>query len=228
MESFPSTYLIPDVPLQVFGCTTYVHSHGLSQTKFTPRAQTCVFVGYPLHERSYKFLHPIPHKYFLSMNITFPEDCPFFLVSLLHEVKDRLGNLDDYDPSPDIPIVLKKAFTTSLDSTMIPKNIHAALKCPEWKTAIMEEMRALEKNKTWELYALPKGHKTVFTTFVVKFQGYSQGHSDHTLFTKVFKAGKIDVLIVYVDDIVLSGDDTIDIIQLRRWGMSLGLKTWGI
>ena len=25
----------------------------------------------------------------------------------------------------------------------------------------MEEMKALEKNKTWEIYALPKGHKTV-------------------------------------------------------------------
>lgn len=64
----------------------------------------CVFVGYPLHERSYKFLHPIPHKYFLSMNITFPEDCPFFLVSLLHEVKvwlvlfiHKIGENDKYD-----------------------------------------------------------------------------------------------------------------------------------
>ncbi|TYK07542.1 Cysteine-rich RLK (receptor-like protein kinase) 8 [Cucumis melo var. makuwa] len=38
-------------------------------------------------------------------------------------------------------------------------------------------------------------------------QGYSQGHSDHTLFIKVSETGKIAVLIVYVDDIVLSGDD---------------------
>ncbi|KAA0025813.1 Beta-galactosidase [Cucumis melo var. makuwa] len=45
-----------------------------------------------------------------------------------------------------------------------------------------------------------------FTIFV-KSQGYSQGHSDHTLFTKVSKTGKIAILIVYVDDIVLTGDD---------------------
>ncbi|KAA0041201.1 Copia protein [Cucumis melo var. makuwa] len=50
----------------------------------------------------------------------------------------------------------------------------------------------------------------VFTTSV-KSQGY-----DHTSFTKVSKAGKIAVLIVYVDDIVRSGDDAVEIIQLKK------------
>ncbi|KAL0552943.1 hypothetical protein IC582_012078 [Cucumis melo] len=236
--------------------------------------------------------------------------------------------LDEYDPSLDIPIALRKgtrsctkhpicnyvsydnlspqfrAFTANLDSTIIPKNIYTALECPEWKNAVMEEMKALEKNRTWEICALPKGHKTVgckwvfslkykadgtldrhkarvllsvavnkdwplyqldvknvflngdlveevymspppgfeaqfgqevcklqkslyglkqsprawfdrFTTFV-KSQGYSQGHSDHTLFTKASKTGKIAILIVYVDDIVLTGDDQTEISQLKQ------------
>ncbi|KAA0035041.1 Cysteine-rich RLK (receptor-like protein kinase) 8 [Cucumis melo var. makuwa] len=55
----------------------------------------------------------------------------------------------------------------------------------------------------------------IFTTFV-KFEGYSQGHFDHTLFTKVSKTGKIDVLIVYADDIVLIGDDQTEISQLKQ------------
>ncbi|KAA0067603.1 reverse transcriptase [Cucumis melo var. makuwa] len=121
------------------------------------------------------------------------------------------GKLDKYDPSLDLPIVLRK------------------------------EMKAFEKNNTWEICALPKGHKPMgckwvftlkykadgtldrhkarFTTFV-KSQGYSQGHSDHILFTKVSETGKIAVLIVYVDDIVLSGDDQAEISQLKqRMGM---------
>ena len=30
---------------------------------------------------------------------------------------------------------------------MISKNIHIALKCLEWKTAVMQDMRAIKKNK---------------------------------------------------------------------------------
>ena len=95
------------------------------------------------------------------------------------------GNLDEYDSSLDIPIALRKytrsctkypicnyvscdslslpfrGFTANLDSTVILKNIHTALECPEWKISVMEEMRALEKNKTCKICALLKGHKIV-------------------------------------------------------------------
>ncbi|KAA0063166.1 Beta-galactosidase [Cucumis melo var. makuwa] len=458
-ESYPSTRLVSEVPLRVFGCTTYVHNFGPNQTKFTPRAQACVFVGYPLHQRGYKCFHPPSRKYFVTMDVTFCENRLYFPVSHLQEenvseesnstfefveptpitvsdidphpiilptnqvpwktyyrrnLRKEVGSptsqppapvqdfepprdqgmenptkpctnntmsendksdvavlenmeeknrddetevrietsndeaeqghtrkLNEYDPSLDIPIALRKA---SLDSTIIPKNIYTALECPEWKNAVMEEMKALEKNRTWEICALPKGHKTVgckwvfslkykadgtldrhkarlvakgftqtygidysetfspvaklntvrvllsvavnkdwplyqldvknaflngdlveevymspppgfeaqfgqqvcklqkslyglkqsprawfdrFTTFV-KSQGYSQGHSDHTLFTKASKTGKIAILIVYVDGIVLTGDDQTEISQLKqRMGDEFEIKDLG-
>ncbi|TYK08485.1 Beta-galactosidase [Cucumis melo var. makuwa] len=414
-ESYPFTRLVSEVSLCVFGCTAYVHSFGPNQTKFIHRAQACVFVGYPSHHRGYKCFHLPSRKYFVTMDVTFCEDRPYFPVSHLQgeSMSEKSNNtfkcieptpstVSDIDPHPIIlptnqvswktyymrnlrkevgsptnqppapvqdfepprdqgmenPIepctnntmsendrsdaaVLEnmeeknhcnesetlspqfRAFTASLDSTTIPKNIYIALECPKWKNVIMEEMKALEKNNTWEICALPKGHKPVgykcmftlkykadgtldrhkarlvakgftqiygvdysetfspiaklntvrvllsvavnkdwplyqldvenaflngdlvekvymspspgfeaqfgqqvcklqkslygrkqsprawfdrFTSFV-KSQGYSQGHSDHTLFTKVFETWKIVVLIVYVDDIVLSGDD---------------------
>ena len=36
-----------------------------------------------------------------------------------------------------------------------------AIEILEWKIVVMEEMGALEKNNTWDLCALPKGHKAV-------------------------------------------------------------------
>jgi len=286
-------------------------------SKFTPRAQACVFVGYPLHQGGYKCFHPSSRKDFVSMDVTFLEDRPFFPVSHLqgeseseesnsnwvislestsptlvtipspdshytvlptnqvpwktyyrrnlrkevgspanqpapvqdseplrdqgmtdsidshidskmsesdrsetaipenigeqgnvdtevildgkgsndeNEVsarvtqnsirEDRSENLSQLDPSLYLPIALRKgtrfctkhfianylsyenlspqfrAFTASLDSTVIPKNIHIALDCPEWKNAVMEEMRALEKNKTWEICGLPRSGST--------------------------------------------------------------------
>ncbi|KAA0050819.1 Beta-galactosidase [Cucumis melo var. makuwa] len=401
-KSYPSTRLVSEVPLRVFGCTAYVHNFDPNQTKFTPRAQACVFVGYPLHQRGYKCFHSPSRKYFVTMMLLSMKTDPTFPLAIFRgrmrnlrkevgsptsqppapvqdfeppETKNRddetkvrietsndeveqghTRKLDEYDPSLDIPIALRKgtrsctkhpicnyvsydnlspqfrAFTASLDSTIIPKNIYTALECPEWKNAVMEKMKALEKNRTWEICALPKGHKTVgckwvfslkykadgtldrhkarlvakgftqtygidysetfspvaklntvrvllsvavnkdwplyqpdvhnaflngdlveevymspppgfeaqfgqqvcklqkslyglkqslrawfdrFTTFV-KSQGYSQGHSDHTLFTKASKTEKIAILIVYVDDIVLTGDDQTEISQLKQ------------
>ncbi|KAL0540394.1 hypothetical protein IC582_024631 [Cucumis melo] len=447
-ESYPSTRLVYEVPLCVFGCTAYVHNFGPNQTKFTPRAQACVFVGYPLHQRgesvseesnsTFEFIEPTPstvsdidpHPIILPTNqvswktyyrrnlkkeVRSPTSQPLATVQDFEppqyqgmeiptepcinnmmsendrsdvavrenmEEKNRgdetevrietindeaeqghTRKLDEYDPSLDIPIALRKGtrsctkhpicnhvsydnlspqfttFTASLDSTIIPKNIYTALECLEWKNAVIEEMKALEKNRTWEICALPKGHKTVawvfslkykadgtldrhkarlvakeftqtygidysetvspvaklntvrvllsiamnkdwplyerdvknaflngdlveevymslplgfetlfgqkvcklqkslyglkqsprtwfdrFTTFV-KSQWYSQGHSDHTLFTKVSKTGKIAILIVYVDDIVLTGDDQTKISKLKqRMGVEFEIK----
>jgi hypothetical protein len=37
----------------------------------------------------------------------------------------------------------------------------AAKQDPKWHDAMLEEMAALEKNKTWELVSLPEGKKSV-------------------------------------------------------------------
>lgn len=63
---------------------------------------------------------------------------------------------------------LYKGFIASLDSTSIPKNWEDAVRVPKWKAAMLEEMSALEKNKTWELIELPSakeaaGCKWVYT-----------------------------------------------------------------
>ncbi|KAA0063757.1 reverse transcriptase [Cucumis melo var. makuwa] len=355
-----------------------------------PISNACMFVGYSLH-RGYRCFHPSPLKYFISMDVTFLEDHPFFPVSLLHgeseseepnyvvpsestyptlstlvqdseplrdqdmtdsidshinnrmsendksemnstkahsddkvgendgsanngsetaipedmvkkgsvdevitdryvkidenEVvaestenktkQDHSGNINKYDPSLDLPIALRKAFTSNLDSTTIPKNIHLALECPEWKIAIMEKMKALKKNKIKELCTLTKGHKTVGCKWVSALKYKADGTLDrhkvrlvakgftqtygidysetfspvaklnivrvllsiaglqsrtlhHILFTKVSKTRKIAVLIVHVDDIVLSKDDTIEIIQLKnKMGDELEIKNLG-
>lgn len=60
------------------------------------------------------------------------------------------------------------AFSTNFDKTEIPKNNHEALKIPELREIVIEEIRAQEKNETWDMTELPKrkvpiGYKWVFT-----------------------------------------------------------------
>ncbi|RVX20446.1 Retrovirus-related Pol polyprotein from transposon RE1 [Vitis vinifera] len=47
--------------------------------------------------------------------------------------------------------------------------------------------------------------------------GYKQGQADHTLFVKKSHAGKLAILIVYVDDIILSGNDMGELQNLKKY-----------
>ena len=85
------------------GCTTYVHNFGPNQTKFTPRAQACVFVGYPIHQSGYKCFHPPFRKYFVTMDVTFCENRPYFPVSHLQgeSVSEKSNNTFEFtEPTP--------------------------------------------------------------------------------------------------------------------------------
>jgi hypothetical protein len=44
--------------------------------------------------------------------------------------------------------------------------------------------------------------------------GYSQSNVHHTLFFK-HERGKVDILSVYVDDIVMTGDDEVEITRMK-------------
>jgi len=54
-----------------------------------------------------------------------------------------------------------KSFLASLQLVQIPKDWKEAKHNPKWKEAMLEELAALEKNKTWDLVPLPIGKKVV-------------------------------------------------------------------
>ncbi|RVW27824.1 Retrovirus-related Pol polyprotein from transposon RE2 [Vitis vinifera] len=68
------------------------------------------------------------------------------------------------------------------------------------------------------LYGLKQSPRAWFGRFsqVLRRYGYSQGYADHTMFYKHSVDGKIVMLIVYVDDIILTGDDIDGLEKLKR------------
>ena len=68
------------------------------------------------------------------------------------------------------------------------------------------------------LHGLKQSPRAQFDKFtqLVKKQGYTQGQTDHTLFVKFSSEGKITILIVYVDDIILTRDDLTEMDRLKR------------
>jgi hypothetical protein len=68
------------------------------------------------------------------------------------------------------------------------------------------------------LYGLKQSPRAWFDRFrhvLVKI-GFAQGHSDHTLFVKRTSGDKVVVLLVYVDDIILTGNDTTGIEDVKK------------
>ena len=72
-----------------------------------------------------------------------------------------------------------KAFATALTEINIPKSIQEALVQPEWKKAVMEEVNALEKNKTWEYSKMLAGKKLVGCKWVFAVKHNSDGSVNH-------------------------------------------------
>lgn len=68
------------------------------------------------------------------------------------------------------------------------------------------------------LYGLKQSPRAWFERFgiVVKGLGYIQSEADHTLFYKHSTNNMIAILIVYVDDIILTGDDSLELKNLRE------------
>jgi len=253
----------------------------------------------------------------------------FNIPAYLKDYKHDISNFISYEfCNPSF-----QSFFASLHSVSIPNGWKLAKEDPKWKEAMLEEMRALEKNRTWELVDLsqgkqPVGCKWVFTikhthegkverykarlvakgftqTYGIDYdetfapvakmnsvrtliscavnldwniyqmdvkntflhgdlyeevymhilpgfetnqtngkvlrlhqslyglkqsprawfdrfrqsmlkRGYIQSNADHTLFFKQ-AAGKVAILIVYVDDIVITGDDIVEIVDLKKY-----------
>ena len=68
------------------------------------------------------------------------------------------------------------------------------------------------------LYGLKQSPRAWFEILlrVVKQYDYLQGHLDHTMFYKTTDEGKITILMVYVDDMILTGNDHVEIEALKK------------
>ncbi|KAJ9686998.1 hypothetical protein PVL29_015735 [Vitis rotundifolia] len=82
-DQIPHSLLFPDQPLyflppRVFGCTCFVHILTPGQDKLSAKAMKCLFVGYSRLQKGYRCYSLETHRYFISADVTFFEDLPFF------------------------------------------------------------------------------------------------------------------------------------------------------
>ncbi|GAA0147741.1 transmembrane signal receptor [Lithospermum erythrorhizon] len=78
LQAFPHVKSFSsDLPLKVFGCSTFVHIHQ-HRTKLDPKSVKCIFLGYSSHQKGYKCYSHVTQKMYNSMDVTFFEHQPYF------------------------------------------------------------------------------------------------------------------------------------------------------
>ncbi|RVX20028.1 Retrovirus-related Pol polyprotein from transposon RE1 [Vitis vinifera] len=112
-DQIPHSLLFPDQPLyflppRVFGCTCFVHILTPGQDKLSARATKCIFLVYSRLQKGYRYYSSETHRYFLSSDVTFFKDSPFFSTSESLPIPSA-SPAPALPPSADLPIALRKS-----------------------------------------------------------------------------------------------------------------------
>ena len=83
LQSYPNSRLHQNLPLIIFGCTSFVHYTAPGRSKLEPRAIKCVLLGYPSTKHGYKCFDPISGKLFITMDVKIFEKKPYFPITTL-------------------------------------------------------------------------------------------------------------------------------------------------
>ncbi|CAL2259014.1 unnamed protein product [Prunus armeniaca] len=130
-----------------------------------------------------------------------------------------------------------QAFVNQMSTVATPSKVQDTLSDSKWVSAKTEEMQALEKNQTWELVQLPEGNKPVgcikhkpngFIDSSLRELGLGDSFlplkntvmSRAMMFILYFLKGRmlsLTALIIYVDDMIVTGDDLNEIGKLKGY-----------
>ncbi|RVW76641.1 Retrovirus-related Pol polyprotein from transposon TNT 1-94 [Vitis vinifera] len=194
-DQIPHSLLFPDQPLyflppRVFGCTCFVHILTPGQDKLSAKAMKCLFLGYSRLQKGYRCYSLETHRYFISADVTFFEDSPFFSttseslpVSEVYHRRPRVVALSLFPEAPadSLPIPSASpapALPSPNDLPIASESTHEALSHPGWRQAMVDEMAALHSNGTWDLVVLPSGKSTVGCRWVYAVKVGPDGQVD--------------------------------------------------
>ena len=168
---------------RTWGCLAYVRIPDPKRIKLASRAYECVFIGYAVNSKAYRFYDLDARTILESNDADFYEHrFPFKLRNSGGASSSNLPVIRDSEQHKESETELRRskrarvskdfgpdfyAYTLEED----PSNLHEALTSLDadlWQEAINDEMESLESNKTWHLVDLPPGCKAIGCKWILK------------------------------------------------------------
>ncbi|RVW88793.1 Retrovirus-related Pol polyprotein from transposon RE2 [Vitis vinifera] len=176
--------------------------------KLSAKATKCIFLGYSRLQKGYRCYSSETHRYFLSADVTFFEDSPFFSTSESLPISEVLPlpiiSPPDAVPSRPLQVIIvvivslflfwpRYLLTHFLSLRLLlprlclllptypllfGKSTPEAIFHPDWRQTMVDEMIALHFNVTWDLVVLPSGKSTVGCRWVYTVKVGPDGQVD--------------------------------------------------
>ncbi|KAK1608512.1 hypothetical protein QYE76_032185 [Lolium multiflorum] len=184
----------------VWGCEAYVKK--LQPDKLEPKAEKCVFIGYPKETIGYTFYHRSEGKIFVAKNGTFlekefltkessavPENVPVPPTPTTEEANDN-----DHETSNETATEPRRStrdratpdwYDPCLNVMIVdnndedPATYEEAMMSPDsnkWQEAMKSEMGSMYDNKVWTLVDLPDSRKAVENKWIFKRKTDADGN----------------------------------------------------
>ncbi|GFS31834.1 hypothetical protein Acr_00g0019430 [Actinidia rufa] len=194
----PASTLFPIIP-RVFECTCFVHNRSPTRTKLDDKAVRCVFLGYSSMSKGSELLaadEPIPPR---PLPILEPHS------SLLLQMTHASQGVQCFKYLADGSVDRYKARLYAKGFTQIP-GFRA-------QGEYLGNVCRLRKS----IYGLKQSPRAWFHRFseVILSMGFQQCHSDHTCFIRRQPQGRCIIISVYIDDIIITGDNASGIVQVK-------------
>ncbi|KAJ1700426.1 hypothetical protein LUZ63_000205 [Rhynchospora breviuscula] len=187
--------------LKVFGCIAYVLVDSQKRKKLDGKSEKCIFIGYCTQTKGYRLFNPEDGKIIVSRNVLFDEESEWIWKNEtnqsqqreIYEELDEAAQEETHMPDPvldhesesdvDMPEHSVRRYRTIqelYEVTQIlfvedPTTFEEAAEKEEWRNAMEEEIKAIEKNKTWQLVKLPEGKNVIGVKWVFRTKFCADG-----------------------------------------------------
>nr|GEW15506.1 ribonuclease H-like domain, reverse transcriptase, RNA-dependent DNA polymerase [Tanacetum cinerariifolium] len=159
--------------LRIFVCIAYAKVPSQHLTKLNDRSTKMVYIGNKQGSKAYHLFDPTTQSVCVSRDVKFKGDEAW-------DWKDYMNSPSNFDHTPVRGFrTLNDLYENTKELLLAedePRNYKEASSDKKWIEAMKVELDSINRNNTWKLTTLPKGHKAIGLKWVFKTKKDANGN----------------------------------------------------